>query len=116
MVSRRGAYSDEKIKALLGHIPGVTTQIVGMDETVLNQQRALWLTPDKARNIVIDRNIKLLGEKIVRKKKANAKEFAASEKRRAADLASQVENGTLQGQQEITSTTVDCKNECGAIE
>jgi hypothetical protein len=52
----------------------------------------------------------------VKKEKADAKEFAASEKRRAADLASQVENGTLQGQQETTSTKVDCKNECGAIE
>lgn len=115
LVSRRGACSDEKIKAMLGHIPGVTTQIVGMDDKVLNQQRALWLTPYKARNIVIDRNIRLLEEKRVRKEKADAKEFAASEKRRAADLASQVENGTLQGRQETTSIRVGCNNECGAI-
>jgi hypothetical protein len=40
-----------------------------MDEKVLNQQRALWLTPNKARNIVIDRNIKLQEEKKLKKEK-----------------------------------------------
>jgi hypothetical protein len=68
-VSRIGACSDSKIKEILGHIPGVTTKIVGMDEKVLNQQRALWLTPDKARNIMIDRTIKQLEDNGVRKKK-----------------------------------------------
>jgi hypothetical protein len=96
-VSRIGACSDSKIKEILGHIPGVTTEIVGMDEEVLNQQRALWITPDKARNIMIDRTIKQLEDNGVRKKKEDAKEFAASEERRAAELAIQVADGSLQG-------------------
>jgi hypothetical protein len=114
-VSRIGACSDLKITEILGHIPGVTTEIVGMDEKVLNQQRALWLTPDKARNIMIDRSIKQLEENRVRKEKEDAKELAASEKRRAAELAIQVADGSLQGRQETTSIRVGCNNECGAI-
>jgi hypothetical protein len=114
-VARKGACSDAKIREILGHVPGITTEILGMDEKVLNQQRALWLTPNKARNIVIDRNIKLQEEKKLKKEKEDAKELAVSEIRRAADLASQVADGTLQGRRETTSTRVGCNNECGAI-
>ena len=48
-------------------------------------------------------------------KKEDAKEFAASEERRAAELAIQVADGNLQGRQDTTSIRVGCKNECGAI-
>lgn len=86
LVSRKGACSDAKINSLLGHIAGVTTDIIGMDEKVLNQQRALWITPDKARNIMVDHNIKLQEELRIRKDKEDAKELAIVEKRRAVEL------------------------------
>jgi hypothetical protein len=115
LVSRKGACSDAEINALLGHIPGVSTDIVGMDDKVLNQQRALWLTADKARNIMIDINLKLQEQKRVKKEKQDAKDLVPLEKRRAAQLVAQVLDGTLQGRQEATSIKVGCNNECGAI-
>ena len=49
LISRNGACSDARIESVLGHI--VSTDMVGMDNKVINQQQALWLTPDKARKI-----------------------------------------------------------------
>lgn len=112
-ISRNGACSDAIIESVLGHI--VSTDMVGMDNKVINQQRALWLTPDKARNIMIDISLKWQEEKRVKKQKNDAKELAASEKRMAAELAVQVQDGSLQGRMETTNIRVGCNNECGAI-
>jgi hypothetical protein len=58
-----------------------------MDNKVISQQRALWLTPEKARFIMIDINSMAQEEKIVKKQKYDAKKLAATEKRMAAELA-----------------------------
>lgn len=89
--------------------------MVGMDNKVINQQQALWLTPDKARMIMIDIILKVQEEKRVKKQKNDAKELAASEKRMAAELATQVQDDSLQGRMETTNIGVGCNNECGAI-
>lgn len=65
--SRNGACSDARIESVLGHI--VFTNMVGMDNKVINQQRDLWLTPEKARNIIIDNIIIAQEEKRVKKQK-----------------------------------------------
>jgi hypothetical protein len=87
-----------------------------VDTSLLDKRRKCFLNLiEEARNIVIDRNIKVQEENRLKKEKEDAKELAVSEKRRAADLASQVADGTLQGRRETTSTRVGCNNECGAI-
>ena len=108
-----GACSDTLIQSLLGDI--VSTAMVGIDEKVLNQKRAVWLTPEKARNIFKANSDKVEKERVVVIERTQVKERAATAKRMIIQNATRVAEGEVEGKKEATSMAVNCNNECGNV-
>jgi hypothetical protein len=112
-ISNDGACSDALITSMLGDI--ITTPIVGLDSKVLNQKRAVWLTPEKARYIKAENSKKIETERLAALEKAEKKAAAALAKRTTASLAAQVAGGLFDGRKENLSSDVSCNNECGNV-
>ena len=106
-----GSCPDFDITSLLGNI--VSTNIVDLDSKVLNQRRAIWLTPEKARNIYVTNNIEIENEKIIVKQKCEAKTKIALGKRKREVITQQVIEGTIEGLREPALVSVRCFNDCG---
>lgn len=99
--------------ALLGDI--VSTNMIALDNKVLNQRRALWLTPQKARNILVANNEKLEIERRAALEKIPAKERSILAKRNRASLIVQVATNLIEGKKNSTSTRIKCNNDCGSV-
>ena len=108
-----GACSDTLIQSLVGDI--VSTAMVGIDDKVLNQKRAVWLTPEKARNIYKASSDKAEKERVATVEKTQVKERAATAKRINIQNATRVAEGEVEGRKETTSMSVNCNNECGNV-
>ena len=108
-----GACSDSLIQSLLGDI--VSTAMVGIDGKVLNQKRAVWLTPEKARNIFKANREKAEKERVAVIEKNQIKERAATARRVTVQNASRVAEGEVVGKKGTTSIAVNCNNECGNV-
>ena len=106
-----GACSDSVIQSLLGDI--VSTAMVGIDDKVLNQKRAVWLTPEKARNIFKANSDKVEKERVAVIERTQIKKRAATVKRMNIENATRVAEGEVEGKKETTSMVVNCNNECG---
>lgn len=111
--STDGACSDLKITSLLGDI--VTTGIVGLDNKVLNQKRAVWLTADKARNIYLANKAKIEAEKVSVLTKNAAKQVIALRKKTLLAVSAQVVDGNVVGLTGGTIGSVRCNNDCGSV-
>lgn len=109
--SSDGSCPDTEITSLLGSI--VSTTIVGLDSKVLNQRRAIWLTPEKARNIYIANYKEKEDEKNMVKQKSEAKTKLAMGKRKREVVTQQVSEGIIDGLRESTLVRVRCFNDCG---
>jgi hypothetical protein len=105
-ISNGGACSDALITSMLGDV--VTTPIVGLDTYVLNQKRAVWLTPEKTRYIKAEKRKKIETERLAALEKAEKKAAAALAKRTTASLAAQVTGGLFDGRKETLSSDVSC--------
>ena len=70
-LSRDGSCPDVYITSALGDI--ISTNITNLDNKVINQRRAMWLTPDKARNISIALAEKFSNEKRLKEEKEKKK-------------------------------------------
>ena len=108
-----GACSDALIQSLLGDI--VSTSMVGIDDKVLNQKRAVWLTPEKARNILKANSDKVEKERIAVVERTHIKERAATTKRLNIENAARVAEGEVEGKRDTTSMAMNCNNECGNV-
>jgi hypothetical protein len=112
-LSYDGACLDAKITELLGDI--VSTNMVNLDSKVLNQRRAVWLTPQKARNVFVKIQEKKLSDERLASEKRDIKAQAVLLKSNRASLVAQVANISIQGRQEATAIKVRCNNDCGAL-
>ena len=112
-LSNDGACSDALITSMLGDI--VSTAIVGIDSKVLNQKRAVWLTPEKARFIKAENSRKVESERLATIEKAEKKAASALAKQNIASLTAQVAGGLIDGRKDFASFDVSCNNECGSI-
>ena len=109
-----GACSDILILSLLGDI--VSTAMVGIDEKVLKQKRAVWPTPEKAHNNIFNANSeKAEKERLAVVERTQLKERVATAKRINIQNASRVAEGAVEGRNETTSIAVNCNNECGNV-
>ena len=108
-----GACSDTLIQSLVGDI--VSTAMVGIDDKVLNQKRAVWLTPEKARNIFKANSDKAEKERVAIVERTQVKERAATAKRINIQNATRVAEGEVEGRKDTTSMAVNCNNECGSV-
>ena len=108
-----GACSDLLIQSLLGDI--VSTEMIGIDDKVLNQKRAVWLTPEKARNIFKANSEKAEKERVAVIERTQTKERAATAKRANIQNASRVAEGGVEGKKETACIAVNCNNECGNV-
>ena len=106
-----GSCPDTEITSLLGSI--VSTTIVGLDNKVLNQRRAIWLTPEKARNIYIANYKEKEEEKNMVKEKSEAKMKLAMGKRKREVVTQQVSEGIIDGLRQPSLVSVRCFNDCG---
>ena len=84
-----------------------------LDSKVLNQRRALWLTPDKARNIYIANNKVIEDEKDMVKQKIEDKTKLAMGKRKRELVTQQVSEGIIEGLRGPAILNVRCFNDCG---
>ena len=108
-----GACSDSLIQSLLGDI--VSTAMIGIDDKVLNQKRAVWLTPEKARNIFKANSDKAERERVTVVERTEIKERAVTAKKPNIHNTARVAEGEVEGRKETTSIPVNCNNECGNV-
>lgn len=111
--SSDGSCSDEIISRSLGDI--VQTNMVGIDRKVLNQKRALWLTPEKARNICISIALAKANERVLMEEKNLARIRSVIGKRKLERISQDVNDGTIDGKREELSMRVPCANDCGLM-
>jgi predicted RNA-binding protein YlxR (DUF448 family) len=78
---------------MLGDI--VSTAIVGIDSKVLNQKRAVWLTPEKALFSKAENSRKVESERLATIEKAEKKAASALAKQNIASLTAQVAGGLI---------------------
>ena len=109
--SLNGSCTDEIISSLLGDI--VTTNIVNLDNKVLNQKRAIWLTPEKARNIYVTNSLAKANERVLIAEKNLAKIRSTIGKRKRDINTQEVNDGTVSGRKENLTERVSCTNDCG---
>jgi hypothetical protein len=112
-VSRDGSCPDVYITSVLGDI--ISTNITNLDNKVINQRRAMWLTPDKARNISIALAEKLSNERRIKEEKEKKKEEALNAKRIIAVRTVEVNAGAIEGRRCLTMTRTRCLNDCGLV-
>ena len=112
-LSRDGSCPDVYITSALGDI--ISTNITNLDNKVINQRRAMWLTPDKARNISIALAEKFSNEKRLKEEKEKKKEEALIAKRNKAVRTVEVNEGVIVGRRCLTMTKTRCINDCGLV-